>query len=835
MFGGQISAQLLAPEKHPSLLFTADEIPQLRERIGREPYATWWQTIVERIESPPLEYRNDRAKVRQAKSLAFAYLIEGGQEHAREAVKLLREVKFPPRGGDMGEPHLEGDVVGLYAMAYDMLDEFLLGDPDAREDIREILAEEADRLYRGVKIDLGFIDYRLHNTPHLDNWHLRVYGGLGLAAWALADHEGIGGMGPRDWAGRAFEMVTRTLDFQIESADGGFAEGPFYARYAADLYLPYLLALKKITTIDLFADPKVQRMHTWSLNLRLPNGRRPNIEDGHIDDFYGHYLAAVDPRGSVHRWDWENNDLGLYVLKYSEMDAISFFDDQVVAYSPDWGPTVFMPGAGDAVFRSDWSADATYMLLRGEHGRARERGLGHEHPDETSFILYAGREMLALDAGYINFPNHHKVNQGRNHNLVLINGEGPPLFLAGDTAIGGGNDAYLENFYTTPFMDYAEIRARYAETDLRRRVMFPGKEYFVVADQLSAENENHYEWRLHGNGGGTSGGTYDRSDNIARWIRDQAELVVFLPEREGRVFTERDTVHSFSYSQELTHTVLQVQERGWDAEFLAVLFPRSFDRPVPAFYHLQSRGGQAVEVEAEDWRDRIWLLDSDSNSIEFETSIGTLTSDARMGLLRYERSQLQALTLQEVEHLALNGEPLLESVGPVDISLALLGEQANGFVRGNENGYKLSVSLGRALLGVRYGGASVSLDEGQTTIDLSGEGDLVLNLGPGQVTAVVDSPTQPANFELVPNWPNPFNSSTQISYILDEGGEVRVDIYDLLGQRVKSLVAGYQMSGSYQISWDGQDQHGNRVGTGVYLLRLASGSRLASQKLLLLH
>ena len=171
---------MLAPEKHPSLLFTADEIPQLRERIGREPYATWWQTIVERIESPPLEYRNDRAKVRQAKSLAFAYLIEGGQEHAREAVKLLREVKFPPRGGDMGEPHLEGDVVGLYAMAYDILDEFLLGDPDAREDIREILAEEADRLYRGVKIDLGFIDYRLHNTPHLDNWHLRVYGGLGV-------------------------------------------------------------------------------------------------------------------------------------------------------------------------------------------------------------------------------------------------------------------------------------------------------------------------------------------------------------------------------------------------------------------------------------------------------------------------------------------------------------------------------------------------------------------------------------------------------------------------------------------------------------------------------
>ena len=60
--------------------------------------------------------------------------------------------------------------------------------------------------------------------------------------------------------------------------------------------------------------------------------------------------------------------------EFSEMDAIALYDDSVPAAEPAHGPSVFMPGAGDAVFRSDWSPAATYMLLRGENGVAH---LGH--------------------------------------------------------------------------------------------------------------------------------------------------------------------------------------------------------------------------------------------------------------------------------------------------------------------------------------------------------------------------------------------------------------------------------------------------------------------------
>ena len=243
------------------------------------------------------------------------------------------------------------------------------------------------------------------------------------------------------------------------------------------------------------------------------------------------------------------------------MDAIAIFDDSVVAVEPEHGPTVFMPEAGDAVFRSDWDENATYMLLRAEHGTARAQGLGHEHPDETSFIIYAGGEMLALDAGYINFTNHNKVNRGRNHNVILVDGEGPPNDIIEGESIDGGNDAFLEETFTSNFMDYAEVRANYEGVDFRRNVMFVDKTYFVMADEVRDDASHTYEWRLHGHGGGDGGGTYDREGGLAKWSQTQAELLAFMPDDGEMVFSERDTIHSFDFLEEPTHTMTGSADR----------------------------------------------------------------------------------------------------------------------------------------------------------------------------------------------------------------------------------------------------------------------------------
>ncbi len=79
----------------------------------------------------------------------------------------------------------------------------------------------------------------------------------------------------------------------------------------------------------------------------------------------------------------------------------------------------------------------------------------------------------------------------------------------------------------------------------------------------------------------------------------------------------------------------------------------------------------------------------------------------------------------------------------------------------------------------------------------------------------------PSTFELKQNYPNPFNPATQIQYHLAQAGEVKLEIYNLLGKKVITLVNEKQSAGAYSLSWKGNDQAGNHVASGVYLYRLA--------------
>lgn len=85
------------------------------------------------------------------------------------------------------------------------------------------------------------------------------------------------------------------------------------------------------------------------------------------------------------------------------------------------------------------------------------------------------------------------------------------------------------------------------------------------------------------------------------------------------------------------------------------------------------------------------------------------------------------------------------------------------------------------------------------------------------------------------NYPNPFNSSTQISYRVRAPGPVRLVIYNALGQSVRTLVDEFQAAGAYQVSWDGHDRRGARVANGVYLYRLQAGAVAQVRKMIVLE
>lgn len=94
----------------------------------------------------------------------------------------------------------------------------------------------------------------------------------------------------------------------------------------------------------------------------------------------------------------------------------------------------------------------------------------------------------------------------------------------------------------------------------------------------------------------------------------------------------------------------------------------------------------------------------------------------------------------------------------------------------------------------------------------------------------------PTDYDIKQNYPNPFNSQTRISYIITEGSNVELTIYDITGKRIKNLFTGYQPPGSYEINWDGLDEDNSIVSSGVYFLKLSaksfSGNSQLQQKII---
>jgi hypothetical protein len=92
----------------------------------------------------------------------------------------------------------------------------------------------------------------------------------------------------------------------------------------------------------------------------------------------------------------------------------------------------------------------------------------------------------------------------------------------------------------------------------------------------------------------------------------------------------------------------------------------------------------------------------------------------------------------------------------------------------------------------------------------------------------------PLTTELRQNYPNPFNPTTTINYQLGKKGNVKLVIYDVLGQEVKMLVNENKVQGKYSVTWNGRDNYGKAVGTGVYFIRMLTKDYDKTGKMLLL-
>ncbi len=116
-----------------------------------------------------------------------------------------------------------------------------------------------------------------------------------------------------------------------------------------------------------------------------------------------------------------------------------------------------------------------------------------------------------------------------------------------------------------------------------------------------------------------------------------------------------------------------------------------------------------------------------------------------------------------------------------------------------------------------------------------GDVALVSNPGdPNSTTNVQLATSMPLRFALKQNYPNPFNPSTTLSFVIPQSAQVRLTIYNSFGRPIRELLNGALPPGEHTIAWNGLNDAGESVGSGVYLAKLESGDFSRTVRMLMI-
>ncbi|SUZ91963.1 uncharacterized protein METZ01_LOCUS44817 [marine metagenome] len=128
---------------------------------------------------------------------------------------------------------------------------------------------------------------------------------------------------------------------------------------------------------------------------------------------------------------------------------------------------------------------------------------------------------------------------------------------------------------------------------------------------------------------------------------------------------------------------------------------------------------------------------------------------------------------------------------------------------------------------------SVQASDGTDTTH-AGNGPRTLIVNVNAMYMDVDGDNIPDEFALYDNYPNPFNPVTSINYDIPEATDVTLDVYNLMGQRVRTLVSRHHEPGRYSVVWDGTNDFGSPIASGMYIFKIQSKDFMSIKKMLLM-
>ncbi len=136
-------------------------------------------------------------------------------------------------------------------------------------------------------------------------------------------------------------------------------------------------------------------------------------------------------------------------------------------------------------------------------------------------------------------------------------------------------------------------------------------------------------------------------------------------------------------------------------------------------------------------------------------------------------------------------------------------------------------------------GHSIEYDgDGNSSSDWFDQPNPTIGSENGILTSVEEQPFIPTKFHLEQNFPNPFNPTTVMPYTIPQGSgvlPVKLEIFNVLGQKVRTLIQATQPAGIYRVSWDGTDDGRRLVSSGIYIYRLKAGDFVDMKRMVFLR
>lgn len=526
---------------HPWLFFSAEELAALQNQAVTT-HQDIWAPILEYAEgqlgdAPPASAPTDadedtfRTLGNQLIPVALSCVISEREDLCGLAKAYLLTFATWSRWNvegqrDLGLAHM---LLGN-ALGYDWLYPYLT--PDERQSVSQSLAEWAQKLYEASSADYYEEDWNnWWRSSYMQNHFSINNSALGMAGLALLEEDARA----QAWVDHASSQMAILHDILESMGDGTWHEGISYQNYLFTLTLPFLVNLRAIQGVDHIPHLYLQNYSYWRIYNSVPNNTEFVLAYGDFEWEWGNgyraqnILRFVANEYNDRHAEWAAQQLLLGDPRDATVWKAPWYVFELFYYEPAVEPEApyFLENArvfsdlNSVIWRTGWDEESLLFGFKaGTYGGAfaintfaREEypwdapctetgcqlNIDHAHDDSLGFYILRGERWLAPET----------VGVGRSaasfHNTLLIDDQGqyrPPPFWQ-DPATFVDAEAYLTAAASTESFSYAAADGlnRYKEIDgmdaVTRQVVFVRPGYFLILDNLAAQEPHRYTWISH--------------------------------------------------------------------------------------------------------------------------------------------------------------------------------------------------------------------------------------------------------------------------------------------------------------------------------------------------